>query len=205
MDTAEVFRISEQELKDIKDVLEIRLSKKRMQHSLNVADEAVKLAEHYGGNKEKAYTAGLIHDICKEIPSEEQLDMGMKCRHPLTPIEQKIPPLYHAAAAVWYAENALHIHDDDILNAVRYHTAARDDMSLLEEIVYMADLISADRSYKDAPKMRKLAYQDLDEAMLEALKFSLSDVLEKCSLIPESSAAAYNRYAQKIRSSKSRK
>lgn len=201
----DAFDISEDELKNIKSTLKIRLSKKRLTHSLNVADEAVKLAEKYGGSKKKAYTAGLIHDICKEIPSEEQLLMALRCGRDFGSTEQKIPPLYHAAAGAWYAENVLHIHNEDILNAIRYHTAGREGMSLTEEIVYLADLISADRSYKDVSAMRKLAYQSIDDAMLEALKFSISDVLAKGSLIPETTCAAYNYYAAKAKSNEKSK
>ncbi len=181
---------------EIKDILKIRLSKKRYTHSLNVAEAAEKLAVKYGADREKAYLAGLVHDICKEIPRDEQLKMAMKCGRDFSATEQMIPPLYHAAAGAWYCENVLRIHDDDVLNAVRYHTAGRAKMSLLEQLVYLADLISDDRSYKDVGKMRKLAFDDLEDAMLEALKFSVSDVVAKGSLIPESSCAAYNYYAQ---------
>lgn len=182
-------------IKELKDILKIRLTKKRYTHSLNVADAAVRLAEKYGGDCEKAYLAGLVHDICKEIPSEEQLKMALACSRPVFGAEAKIPALYHAPAGAWYCENVLHIHDSDILNAVRYHTAGRAEMSVTEEIVYLADLISDDRSYKDVGRMRKLAFNDLKEAMLEAVSFSLSDVVSKGSLIPESSYEAYNYYA----------
>ncbi|MCI7767378.1 MAG: bis(5'-nucleosyl)-tetraphosphatase (symmetrical) YqeK [Oscillospiraceae bacterium] len=184
---------------EIKDILKIRLSKKRYSHSLNVADAALKLADKFGGDREKCFLAGLIHDICKEIPTEEQLKMGKSCIVPLSAVEEKIPALYHAAAGSWYCEHVLHIADEDILMAVRFHTAARAGMSLTEEIIYLADLISDDRSYKDVGKMRKLAFDDLKKAMLEALCFSVSDVISKGSLIPESTSQAYNYYAELFR------
>lgn len=180
---------------DIKDILKIRLSKKRYNHSLNVSRSAAELAEKYGADKEKARLAGLLHDICKEIPKDEQLKMAVACGRDFSGIEQEIPPLYHAAAGAWYCENVLHIRDEDILNAIRYHTAGRAGMSLLEEIIYLADLISEDRNYKDVGKMRRLAFSDLKEAMLEAMRFSVSDTVGKGSLIPENSCAAYNYYA----------
>ena len=136
-------------INELRDILKIRLSKKRYTHSLNVADAALKLAEKYGADIEKAYLAGLVHDICKEVPTDEQLAMAQKCRQGIDETEQKIPALYHAAAGSWYGENVLHIHDEDILNAVRYHTTGRAGMSRLEECVYLADLISEDRTYKD--------------------------------------------------------
>lgn len=194
--TADICGVSPEE---IKDILKIRLSKKRYTHSLNVSDAAVRLAERYGEDKEKCRLAGLVHDICKEIPNEEQLVMGKKSIIPLSSVEEKIPALYHAAAGAWYIEHVLHISDEDVLMAVRYHTAARAGMSKTEEIIYLADLISEDRSYKDVARMRKLAFEDIDKAMLEALRFSISDVLAKGSLIPESTTQAYNTYAEKSR------
>ena len=180
---------------EITDILEIRLSKKRFQHSLNVAEEARKLAEKFDyPDNEKAYLTGLLHDICKEIPKEEQLEMVKKSKLDVSEVELCTPPLFHAVAGAWYAENVLNIHDDDMLNAVRYHTVGRANMSKLEKIIYLADLISADRNYKDVNKMRKLAYQSLEKAMLEALKFSVTDVVAKGSMLPCHTIDAYNQY-----------
>ena len=179
---------------EIKDILKIRLSKKRYVHSLDVAQTAEKLAERYNGDRERAYLAGLVHDICKEIPKEEQLAMVKASSMDVTEVELVTPPLYHAIAGALYAEQALNINDADILNAIRYHTVGRAKMSRLEEIIYLADLISADRSYKDVAKMRKIAYQSIEKAMLEALRFSVADVVGKGSMLPSHTIEAYNYY-----------
>ena len=180
---------------EIIDILDIRLSKKRYQHSLNVAEEAGKLAERYNyRDTEKAYIAGLLHDICKEIPKEEQLAMVSASDMDVTDVELVTPPLFHAIAGARYCEQVLDIHDEDILNAIRYHTVGRAGMSRLEEIIYIADLISEDRNYKDVHKMRKYAYQSLEKAMLEALKFSVTDVVGKGSMLPRHTIEAYNHY-----------
>lgn len=189
-------------INELRDILKIRLSKKRYTHSFNVADAALKLAEKYGADIEKAYLAGLVHDICKEVPTDEQLAMAQKCRQGIDETEQKIPALYHAAAGSWYGENVLHIHDEDILNAVRYHTTGRAGMSRLEECVYLADLISEDRTYKDVGRMRRLAFEDINGAMLEAARFTLSDVIAKGSFIPENSMQTYNYYTALIKQDK---
>ncbi len=180
---------------EIIDILDIRLSKKRYQHSLNVAEEARKLAGHFNyPNPEKAYITGLLHDICKEIPKDEQLAMVKSSYLDVTDVELDTPPLYHAIAGAWYAEQVLHIRDSDMLNAIRYHTVGRARMSRLEEIIYLADLISADRDYKDVNKMRKISYQSIEKAMLEALRFSITDVVGKGSMLPENTIEAYNYY-----------
>ena len=118
-------------INELRDILKIRLSKKRYTHSLNVADAALKLAEKYGADIEKAYLSGLVHDICKEVPTDEQLAMAQKCRQGIDKTEQKIPALLPSAAAAWYGENVLHIHDEDILHAGRSHTTGISGMSRL--------------------------------------------------------------------------
>lgn len=185
---------------EIKDILKIRLSQKRYTHSLNVAQSARKLAEKYADDYKdcdlkKAYLAGLVHDICKEAPKDEQLRMARECGMDFSDTEALIPPLYHAPAGVYYCRSVLGIHDEEVLRAVRYHTIGNADMSPVEKIVFLADLISEDRSYKDVGRMRKLSFIDMDVAVLEALKFSVADIMAKGSLIPEATMKAYNYYA----------
>ena len=98
---------------DIIETLKIKLSKKRFTHSMNVAEAAVKLAKAHGADKEKAYVAGLVHDICKEMPHDEQLIMAKNCGRDFTDTEALVPPLYHSAAGAYYAENVLGIHDEN--------------------------------------------------------------------------------------------
>lgn len=179
---------------ELQGILKGRLSKKRYIHSLNVADESKKLAIKWNEDTEKAYLAGLLHDICKDITPALQKEMVLKSNLSVTKIELNAPPLWHAIAGAWYVENVLNITDKDIINAIRYHTVARSGMTKLEEIVYMADLISVDRVYNDVEKMRKLAYADLDRAMLGAISFSINDVVNKFSKLPSHTVEAYNQY-----------
>lgn len=179
---------------EMKEFLRERLSKKRYTHSLNVADECRSLAKVYGEDCDKCYFAGLLHDVCKEIPAENQREMVIKSRLAVSQSELTSKPLWHAVAGAWFAENELGVKDRDILNAIRFHTIARAGMSRTEEIVYLGDLVSADRTFKDVKKMRKLAYTDINRAMLEALKFSILSVLEKGGYIPNYTIEAYNQY-----------
>lgn len=183
-----------QSIEELKELLEGRLSKKRYVHSLNVADECKKLAKTWAEDEEQAYLAGLLHDICKDAPKAEQKQMVEKSALNISDVERRAEPLWHAIAGAWYAEHLLGIEDVKFLNAIRYHTAGRAEMSRLEEIVYVADLISADRTYKDVNKIRKLAYTNLDKTMLEGLRFSIISVAEKSSQIPLITTEAYNYY-----------
>lgn len=181
---------------ETKRLLESRLSKKRYTHSLNVADQCRALAELNRQDVEKCYYAGLVHDICKEVPAQDMKRMVVASdgRFPVSRAELASKPLWHAIAGAWYVEHELGVTDADVVNAVRFHTVARSGMSKVEEIVYMADLVSIDRDYKDVKRMRKLAYSDLELAMFEALRFSVTDIVGKFGLIPHYTIDAYNQY-----------
>ena len=177
-----------------KEYLKAHLSKKRYNHSLNVAESAVELARLYGEDESKAQIAGLLHDVAKELPIEKQLEYVLNSTLDVDEVETKAHALYHAIAGAEIVKNDFGIDDEDIILAIRYHTVASGDMSRLAAIVYLADLISADRDYKDVKRMRKLAVSGLEKAMLEALKFSISDSVEKGNTIPVSTLEAYNRF-----------
>jgi nicotinate-nucleotide adenylyltransferase len=187
-------------IEDTKKLLEKRLSKKRYVHSLNVAEQCKilsNLAKLSPEDTARCYYAGLVHDICKELPTQEMKKMvvATNSNFPVSRSELASKPLWHSIAGAYYVKEVLGVTDSDVINAVRFHTVARSGMTKIEEIVYMADLISADRDYKDVKRMRKLAYADLDLAMFEALKFSIVDITGKNGLIPHYTIEAYNQYA----------
>lgn len=179
-----------------KSYLKENLSKKRYNHSVNVAGAALELARKYGGDTDKAYIAGLLHDCAKELEIGKQLEIALTSNLDVSDIEKKAPPLYHAIAGSELVKTEFGITDKEIIHAVRYHTVACKDMPLLSQIVYLADLISDDRDYKDVKKMRKYADQSLEKAMFEALRFSISDSVTKGNSIPVCTLEAYNDFAK---------
>ena len=179
-----------------KKFLKARLSAKRYVHSLNVAAECRKLAIKYGEDPDKAYFAGLLHDICKELPDDEQKALVLKSSFTVCREELETRSLWHAIAGAYFIKTEFGVEDIDILNAVRFHTVGRPGMSRLEEIVYLGDLISADRDYKDVDRMRKLSYSSLNAAMLEAFAFSIKSVVKKGGLVPVCTAEGYNFYTR---------
>lgn len=181
---------------DKKKYLKANLSVKRYTHSLNVADECRKLAEKYGEDPEKAYFAGLLHDICKEMPDDQQRALVEESGYTVCREELETRSLLHGIAGAYFIKKEFGIEDIDILNSIRFHTVGRAGMSRLEEIVYIGDLISAERDYKDVDKMRKLAYTDLNAAMLEAFAFSMKSVIKKGGVIPICTAEGYNFYTR---------
>lgn len=173
MDTKKYCRFTEDE---IKAVLKNRMNEHRYEHSLNVAKRAAFLAEKYGADAEKARFAGLIHDICKGIPQEEQLAIIEKEGITLDEDTKISPALWHSIAGAIYCEHELGVTDKDVLNAVRYHTSGRGNMSILEKVVYMADLTSAERNYPDAEYTRNLTDKSLDEGIAYGVRWIAGDL-----------------------------
>ena len=187
------------QVKDKIAFLEQTLSKKRFQHSCNVARAAKQLAQRYGADQEAAYFAGLVHDICKEMPFEEQRRLMLAGDFAPDEAELHSRKLWHGIAGAYFLQTEFDVTDRDILNAVRFHTVGRPGMSLLEEIIYIADMISEERDYKGVVKMRKLAFENLQETMLTALSDAIGSVLKKEGLIPQYTLAAYNGYLLRLR------
>ncbi len=179
-----------------RDYLKAHLSSKRYIHSINVAEESVKLAEKYGEDPEKAYFAGMVHDICKELSAEQQKQLVLESEFSVCREEIETHSLHHAIAGAYFIKKEFGVEDIDIINAVRFHTVGRAGMTRLEEIVYLADLVSADRNYKDVEQMRKLAHTNLNDAMLEAFTFQIKSVVKKNGLLPVCTAEGYNFYTR---------
>lgn len=175
-------------------LLRAKLSKKRFTHSMNVAESAKVLAQRYNADADWAYLAGLLHDICKELPFEEQSELMQSALPPAGAEEWECKPVWHGIAAESYLRMELGIENQDVLHAVRFHTVGRAGMSRLEEIIYMADLISADRTYRDVEHFRKLAMTDLERAMFEAMQYAIDSSLRKGNLIVSQTMEAYNHY-----------
>ena len=159
----------------IKNWLKANLNEERYEHSLGTADCAKKLAERFGLDKDKAYFTGLIHDCAKCLPNEKKIHICKKNHVEINYAESKNPFLLHAKTGAILAEKEYGITNQNILNAVRYHTTGRPGMSLLEKIVFIADYIEPGRNHSVyLPEIRKMAFIDLDAA----LKRILSDTLE---------------------------
>lgn len=175
-----------------KELLKSRLSEYRYVHSLEVAKSCVYLASKYGGDEEKLYLAGLLHDITKEAETGEHFALFEKHCVPLSDIERNTKKLWHAVSGSLYIKNKLGITDNEILTAVRYHTTGRKNMTLSEKILFIADFISADRSYNGIEEMRSRAEKSLEYAMEFGLAFTISDLVNDCKAVHPDTVDAYN-------------
>lgn len=179
-------------LDDYKKLIKSRMSDYRYTHSINVSKEAVRLAKKYGADTEKASLAGILHDITKETPKEEQLQIMTDGGIILDNVQKNSSKLWHGISGSVYIRDVLNITDEDILNAVRYHTTGRAGMSLLEKIIFIADFTSAERDYNGVKTMRKKADKALENAMLYGLQFTLKDLSKRAMIIHPDALACYN-------------
>lgn len=183
------------EIMDIKkyiDIIRPFMGDKRFTHCVNVSKEAVRLAKKYGADEEKAAIAGVLHDITKEFSEEKQLQIFLRNDIMLSDVEQKTPKLWHAISGSVYIKNELGINDEDIINAVRYHTTARAGMSTLEKVIFLADFTSEERDYPDVDIIRQKAEISLEEGMLYGIQFTISKLLERQGYLSEDAIDAYN-------------
>lgn len=174
-------------LKDIRE----RLSDFRYTHSLGVAESAGKLAVKYGYDPETAYLTGLAHDVLKELSGEEFLSFFENEGITLTAVERSAPKLWHAIAGARYLEKEYGF-GRELTDAVRYHTTGRENMSLAEKIIFVADFISADRSYNGVEDMRLRAEISLERAMEEGLRFTIEELARENRPIHPDTVACYN-------------
>lgn len=182
---------------EYKQLLEKRLMPKRYYHSLCVADEAARLAKKYGGDTEKAYLAGLLHDITKNATEQEHLHMFTEFGIMLNDIEKNAEKLWHAISGAAYIEYVLGIDDKEIITAVRYHTTARAGMTQLEKILYLADFTSADRDYDDIDIMRQKVEISMEAALDYAFSYTINDLVSRGKPLHLDTVNAYNENALK--------
>jgi nicotinate-nucleotide adenylyltransferase len=180
--------------KELKKLIFWRLSERRFNHSLAVAKCSAELAEKNGADKEKAFTAGLLHDICKEQKKDEQKELLIKSGYGDKFGLLDSPSLWHGFAGAYFCETELDIKDSEILEAVRWHTTGRPAMTPLEKCVFVGDAVSSDRYYSDIEHYRELAYKDLDACIPELCKSTISAILHKNLKLSILSVETYNYY-----------
>ncbi len=181
-----------------RQLLRSKLDDYRYIHSLGVADSAKDLAKIYGADEEKAYFAGLLHDIAKNMPKDEQLQIMEKGGIILSLAEKNNPALWHAMAGECYLRLEMGITDPEILGSVRYHTTGKEGMTLLEKIIYVADYISAERNYPDVDVMRDLTLNhSLEKASLYSLIYTFNKQTKLQGIIHPDSVEFYNELLMK--------
>jgi len=175
------------------DYLKNNLKPKRLKHVFGVVDSIDALALKYGIDRNKARLSALYHDILKENSANRLIEYIRENGEDPGELLHAGKVLHSQAGAI-FARVEGGILDEDILNAIRYHTTGREEMSTLEKMLYLADVIEAGRDYEGVDRLRDLSMKDLDLAMLHALNSSLRFLEDRNDYILISSVRARNYY-----------
>ena len=170
----------EQIKKDLKDIL----SEKRYTHSVGVMEMAAKLAEIYGADIETAKLAGILHDIAKEMSSEEKLKYVKENNIIINEVERINTPILHGKIGADIAKKKYGI-NEQVQRAIEYHTTTNPNMDLISKIVYVSDKIELNRKSEDydIKYERELALKDIDKTIIYIIDSNIKSLLNKGKLI----------------------
>ncbi|MFP7375995.1 bis(5'-nucleosyl)-tetraphosphatase (symmetrical) YqeK [Bacillus paralicheniformis] len=168
-----------------------QLTEQRYIHTVGVMETAVKLAERFGADVKKAEIAAIFHDYAKFRPKEEMKQIILNGGGRLEVLDFH-HELWHAPAGAALVKTEVGITDEDILSAIRFHTSGRPNMTLLEKVIYVADYIEPGRRFPGVEEVRTLAEEDLDLALIQALKNTMTFLISKNQAVYPETVATYN-------------
>ena len=187
------------DIRKIMKTLEKELDSKRFEHTLGVAYTASALAMNYGCDINKARVAGLLHDCAKCISDEKKISMCEKNGLTVSDIERANPGLLHAKLGSVVAFDKYGIDDVSILEAIKWHTTGKPDMSLLEKIIFVADYIEPNRKpLPNIDMIRRFAFTDIDMAVFQILKDTLLYLGDSTKAIDPMTKDTYEFYKKGI-------
>ena len=181
----------------LEEFIKANLKESRYRHSMGVEEMAVRLARLHGADSEKAAFAGRYHDLAKNF-DEESMDAYIR-KYGLPEYLIGNNALAHSKVGAAILENEFGVTDREILDSVRYHTTARKDMTLLDEVIFVADVVEDNRTYSDLDYYQDLAYRDLDRACLEILEYTIGSLTAKGKVIDKDTLEARDWVIQKIK------
>ena len=162
-------------LEELRPIALSYLKAKRIPHVLGTEQTAKELAERYGANVEKARFAALLHDATKRLSMEEQLAMCEHYHIELDELEKKALKLLHAKTGAALARDVFGA-DDEIYNAILWHTTGKANMTLLEKVIYLADYIEPNRDFDGVEDLRKVVWEDLDKGLEMGLAMTVEEM-----------------------------
>lgn len=168
------------------------LTEKRFSHSQCVADSCAELAAQYGADIERARLAGILHDVMKDTPPQEQLKLIEKSGIMLSAAERRNEKLWHAVAGAAFVRDVLQLDDQEIVDAIACHTGGKSHMTVFEKVLFVADYISADRDYPGVEKLREAAKDSLEAVIVEGIAFTIPERMGMRMTLEPRSIDAYN-------------
>lgn len=178
-------------VEEAKRLAKKNLSAKRYEHVCNVRKLAVKLARAHGVEEDRAALAALLHDIAKELPKDKQLQIFAENAIIAENAAERPAAVWHGVAGAILAQTKYGVDDPEILSAIRCHTTGKSGMSMLDKIIYLADMASYERSFPEAEQLRAHALEDLDRAVIEGLGLSLAWLKAAGKPVDEETLRAY--------------
>ncbi|MEH7124065.1 bis(5'-nucleosyl)-tetraphosphatase (symmetrical) YqeK [Bacillus sp. JJ1773] len=159
-------------------IVKKQLTDHRYHHTIGVMETALVLAEKYGANVKNAELAAIFHDYAKFRPKEEMqqiiIDEGMPKELLLYNSE-----LWHAPVGAFLVQNEVGIDDVEILDAIRYHTSGRINMTILEKVIYLADYIEPGRHFPGVDEVREIAKESLEKALIKSIQNTIFFLMKK--------------------------
>ncbi|WP_413380106.1 bis(5'-nucleosyl)-tetraphosphatase (symmetrical) YqeK [Alkalihalobacillus sp. 1P02AB] len=178
------------------ELVEPHLTAHRYKHTLGVMHTAVALAKKFGVNQKKAEIAAIFHDYAKFRDKNEMRDLVKEKLH-WPSILHYGDELLHAPCGAYYVKSEVGICDQEILDAIAYHTTGKPEMTDLEKVVFLADYIEPGRQFKGVDEVRKIAETDLDEAIIQSLENTITFLMKRRQLIFPDTLATYNDFILK--------
>ncbi len=177
--------------------MEKRLKHHRFIHSVMVAGTAAALAMKYGADPGRAQVAGILHDNAKCYDDEELVELCRKKDIAISDFEEKHGFLLHAKYGAYVARKKYGIEDEDVLNAIRWHTTGHENMTLLEKIIFVADYMEPLRNKAknlDLIRDTVLNGKDIDDAVRMIMHDTLDYLHASDFKIDPVTQAAYDHY-----------
>ena len=180
-----------EDLELLKEEIKEKLTEKRYAHSIGVMEMCEKLGTQYGGDVKRAKLVGLVHDMAKEMTDEEMLEYVKKNKIKITETEKAIPQILHGKIAADLAKKKYDF-DDEMCTAIACHTTGKENMTLLQKILFVADKTDETRKYEGAEELRSLAFESLDKAVIKNIDDTLKINIDKGKVIIEESIKTRN-------------
>lgn len=148
----------------------------RKEHSYRVTKMAMQAVNIYHLNRRQVLFAAALHDIAKNLQNTHPLLQNFKADDRLLTDKH---PVWHAFAGAYLAEYYLGITDATVLNAIAYHTTGRAEMTILEKVIYLADMLEEERNFENIAYLKQFYPHNVDKCIAYALQYSIKHLKEK--------------------------
>ncbi len=179
------------------ELVKKQLTEHRYQHTLGVMETAITLAGKYGADVKKAEIAAIFHDYAKFRPKDEMQEIILAQGFPQDLLDFN-SELWHAPVGAYLVEKEAGITDREVLDAIRYHTSGRENMTLLEKVIYLADYMEPGRHFPGVDEVRAMAKENLDHALIKAVQNTILFLMKKNQTIYPETFFTYNDLINKL-------